>query len=197
MKTWGKVIVALVAIGAVVSLIQLRSGSRPVGSENLIGQPLPDFAAPLAQSGLRFDSNVFTPDQARLNKSTAACNVKLSGSFNSCDGLPGRSVVVFWNADRQKCIDEVDQVDKVLSELDGVSAVAVAFNQPIEEVAPVVRERGWKVPVVIDRDGAVSALYSVAGCPTVFFADDGEITNVRLSLQNAADLRRELSADDG
>ena len=31
----------------------------------------------------------------------------------------------------------------------------------------------WHFPVVVDRDGAVTNLYSVGGCPTTVFAERG------------------------
>ena len=36
-----------------------------------------------------------------------------------------------------------------------------------------MRERGWRVPVGWDADGAVSNLYRVGGCPTVAYAYPG------------------------
>ena len=60
MTTFWKVVIALLAIGVVVSLVTLFTGSRPVGSENLIGTPLPDFAAPLASGTQNADANIYT-----------------------------------------------------------------------------------------------------------------------------------------
>ncbi|MGB3952344.1 MAG: redoxin domain-containing protein [Solirubrobacterales bacterium] len=197
MKVWGTVIVSLIAIAVVFSLFLLLTGSRPVGSENLIGRSLPDFAAPLADSGLRLDSNVFTPEAARAGDSTAACDVRVPGAFNSCRDLTGRSIVAFWNPDKPKCIEQVDELDALAREAKDVSAVAVSFDKPIDEVAPVTADHRWRISVAVDRDGAVSALYSVAGCPTVFFAVNGKIVGVRLGLQSSAELRRGLSDGDG
>ena len=42
-------------------------------------------------------------------------------------------------------------------------------------VRRIATERGWSVPVGYDRDGAVSDLYGVGGCPTVAFAYPGGI----------------------
>ncbi len=43
------------------------------------------------------------------------------------------------------------------------------------EVDRTVAEHGWRLPVGWDRDGAVSDLYRVGGCPTVAFAYPGGI----------------------
>jgi hypothetical protein len=42
-------------------------------------------------------------------------------------------------------------------------------------VRSIAKERGWSLPVGYDRDGAVSDLYRVGGCPTVAFAYPGGI----------------------
>ncbi len=35
----------------------------------------------------------------------------------------------------------------------------------------IVRRRGWKMPVGVDKDGAVTNLYGVGVCPTTVFSD--------------------------
>jgi hypothetical protein len=44
----------------------------------------------------------------------------------------------------------------------------VNFKEAPATVAAWVRARGVTAPVALDRDGAVTALYRVAGTPTVF-----------------------------
>ena len=44
-----------------------------------------------------------------------------------------------------------------------------------QTVRDIVAEHGWTIPVGYDRDGAVSDLYRVGGCPTVAFAYPGGI----------------------
>lgn len=190
MKTAGRVLLVIVVFGATVSLFQLWDSERPVGSENLIGKPLPRFAAPLAQSGLNFDANIYTAQMARIARSTAACDVRVSGAFVSCRDIGPRAVIVFWNPKKQICLRQVDELRKAFPRNGAVSAVAVAFDRPVGEIARIARARRWTLSVPVDRDGAVSAIYSVAGCPTVFFARDGEITAVRLGLLDAAELMR-------
>jgi hypothetical protein len=192
MKTTGKVVIALIVIGAVVSLVTLFSGSRPVGSENLVGKPLPDFAAPLAGSGIELDSNIYTPAQAKANRAKPACAVVSRGSFNSCKGLKGLAILVFWNSHKADCVRQVDELQKVLARRPRVNAVAVAFENNIDDVTAAASQHHWKLPVAVDRDGAVSSLYAVTGCPSVFFIRDGEIRGVKLGLQSAVELSRQL-----
>lgn len=190
MKTAGKVLLVVAVIGVTVTLFRLWTGDRPIGSENLIGKPLPQFAAPLAESGLDFDANVYTATMAEAARSTAACDVRVKGAFVSCRDIGRRAVVVFWNAKKDVCVKQVDELQKAFPRGGGLSAAAVAFDRPVGEIAEIVRRRGWTLPVPVDRDGAVSIIYGVAGCPTVFFVRDGEITDVRLGLQSAAELKR-------
>lgn len=190
MKTAGRVLFVLLVLGVIVSLFRLWNSDRPIGSEHLIGMSLPQFAAPLAQSGLNFDANVYTRQMARAARSTAACDVRVAGAFVSCRDVGARAVIVFWNPKKQVCVRQVDELQRAFPRGGRVTAIAVAFDRPVGEIAQIRRAHGWAVPVPVDRDGAVSAFYSVAGCPTVFFARDGAITAVRLGLLDAAELRR-------
>ena len=40
-------------------------------------------------------------------------------------------------------------------------------------VRDLIHERGWRMPVGFDRDGAVAALYRVGGCPTFAYVYPG------------------------
>src|SRR5689334_20735400 len=111
MGTFWKVFIAVLAIAIFVSLMTLFHGSKPVGSENLIGRPLPDFAAPLANSDLDGDSNIFTPQTAKAAHSTAACDVKLAGSVTSCKALSGDAVLLFWNSTKSECVKQVSTLN--------------------------------------------------------------------------------------
>ena len=50
---------------------------------------------------------------------------------------------------------------------------AVSVRGDHEALRRTVRERGWRLPVGYDHDGAVANLYGVAVCPTVTFAARG------------------------
>ncbi|MBJ7355085.1 MAG: redoxin domain-containing protein [Thermoleophilaceae bacterium] len=197
MNTFWKVVVALLAIGVVVSLFTLFNGSRPVGSENLIGKPLPDFAAPLASGTQEADANVFTPEQAKAVKSTAACDVDLPGAFNSCRDLTGEAILSFWNTTKSECVSDIATLNAFAAAHPDVNTAAVAFDESESQVRKFMRSKDWKLPVPIDRDGAVAALYSVAGCPSTYFVRDGEITGVKLGVLSAAQLEKGLKTDSG
>jgi hypothetical protein len=182
-------ITAILVVAVVVSLAMLFSGNKPIGSEHLIGMDLPAFAAPLAIGPLDGDANVYTDEQAAQNKATAACDVKLPGAFNSCTELKGDSLIAFMNTRKDVCLKQIDTVNQVAAKNPDLSVVAVNFNQSKQTVASTVKERGWKIPVAVDDDGVVAALYSVAGCPSLYFAHDGKITRVKLGIQSPQQLQ--------
>jgi hypothetical protein len=197
LSTLGKALLGLLLVALIASVAMLFGGSEPVGSENLIGRALPAFAAPLASGRLAGDANVYTPQQAEAASASPACEVRMAGAFNSCDGLNGRSIVVFFNGTKEQCTRHVDALERFHRRNPRVRTVVVAFDQSESEVRGVVARRGWTVPVAIDRDGAVASLYSVAGCPTTFFARDGVVTAVKLGTLTPAGFGRLLEAPTG
>lgn len=175
-----KALIGLLAIGAVVSFVMLTDDSRPIGSENLIGRPLPGFAAPLASGVQDADSNIYSPAEARAAHSVAACDVHLPGVFNSCRDLTGSAILTFWNTTKGQCAAQVAQLDRLAARSKTLNVAAVAFDQSAAEVREYLSSRKWTLPVPIDRDGAVAGLYAVAGCPSTFFIRGGTVTGVKL-----------------
>lgn len=196
MSGFFKALLALLAVGALVSLYLLFGSDRPVGSENLVGKPLPGFAAPLSSGTLDGDSNIYTEPQARAARSTAACDVHLADTFNSCGAfMKGESIVAFWNTTKDACIDAMGTLDEFAEQNPEVNVVAVAFDKPKKDVAAVVQAEKWRMPVAVDRDGATAALYATAGCPSYFFAEDGRITGVKLGVLSADQLAAGVALD--
>lgn len=196
MNTFWKALIGLLAIGVVVSLVTLWGGSRPIGSENLVGLPLPDFAAPLASGTQDADSNIYTRAHAKAADSVAACDVDLPGVFNSCRDLQGDAILSFWNTTKSECVKQVETIDQFAAKRKDLSTAAVAFDESAEEVREFVGDRDWSVPVPIDRDGATAGLYAVAGCPSTFFIKDGKVTGVKLGSLTAAQLKHGLRAGE-
>ena len=81
----------------------------------------------------------------------------------------------------------MDQID-VLEQADtgDVQVAAVAIRGDQDKLREVVRDRGWKLPIAWDRDGAVANRYAVAVCPTITFArEGGEVTETALAFLDA------------
>jgi AhpC/TSA family len=156
-------VLAVVAL-AYVSLNTLRTegpGSRGVPS----GERLPPFAAPLALSALEGDANV-APGRA--------CEVRGGDVLNVCElAEDGPVVLAFFAEPSDRCADQIDVLDRLRSRYPDVRFAAVAIRGDRDDLRRRVRERGWRLPVGHDRDGAVTNLYGVAVCPAVTFADRG------------------------
>jgi hypothetical protein len=186
-------IVAIVGVG--YSLLRLMSGSGPAGSQKLVGSSLPQFAAPLARSGLELDSNVVSRAAAGRGGGHAACDVRVKGAFVSCRDLRGRAVVTFWRSDKPVCVRQVDELQKAFAGDPSVHSAAIAFKEQVAPIGKLAAARGWTLPVAVDRDAAAAELYLVSACPSTYFARDGRITGVRLGLLDAATLRRAAGVD--
>lgn len=194
MNTFWRAFIGLLAIGVVISLVALMDNSRPIGSENLVGKPLPDFAAPLASGTQEGDANIYTPAQAKAAKSVAACDVDLPDVFVSCRDLKGEAVLTFWNTTKPECVKQVDVLDGFAGKNRDVETAAVAFDQGESTVRAFTKGRDWSIPLPIDRDGAAAGLYAVAGCPSTFFIRDGAITGVKLGTLSASEIASRLGA---
>lgn len=188
MKAAGTLVVLALVVGVVVSLVMLFSSSGPVGSEHLIGMKAPQFAAPLAGGGLSGDANVYTPEEAAAKGAKAACDVNLKGSITSCKGLAGNAVLLFFNSEKGECVAQVSRLDQVKRRQPNLNAIALAFDETTNSAAATASKHAWKLPVAADPDGAVAALYSVAGCPSAFFIKDGVIRGVKLGVQSPQQL---------
>lgn len=156
---------------AAVALYNTLTAGEPdtlgLGGEE-VGMELPRFAAPEVRSELTGDANV-DPERA--------CELDLEGAVSICD-LHGRPFVVsFWFIPGADCTEQQDALSDVARKYSGrVGFLSVNVRDERERVAELARERNWQMPVVHDRDGAVSNLYQVGGCPTFAFATaDGRL----------------------
>jgi AhpC/TSA family len=177
-------IVGVLAIAAIayISLNSLRTegpGSRGVP----VGERMPAFAAPLATSGLEGDANVDRDD---------ACGVRGADVLNVCELYGGGPVVLAFFAEPvERCDEQIDVLERVRARHPELEFAAVAIRGDRDDLRARVRERGWRVPVGHDRDGAVANLYAVAVCPTITFARRGG--DVALTTFGSQD-ERELEA---
>lgn len=143
--------------------------------------PLPEFAVPAAAGRLEGDANVAQddcqtpelpcPDGARRRP---ACGIGSRGAIRVCD-LFGRPLVVsFWFSEGGNCVSQQDVVARVYERYRGrVNFLSVNVRDDRDAVRELIRERGWKMPVGYDRDGAVAGLYRVGGCPTFAYVYPG------------------------
>jgi hypothetical protein len=183
--TWIVGVLALIAIGYITlnTLGTDAPGSRGVPN----GEALPPFAVPLASSKLEGDAQV---DPAK------ACRVRGREILNSCElAERGPVVLAFFATRSERCERQVDVLERVRRRFPGVGFAAVSVRGDRGDVRRVVRERGWRLAVGYDHDGAVSNAYAVAVCPTITFARrGGKVAGTSFSLLGEAALAKRVEA---
>jgi hypothetical protein len=180
--TWiAGVVIALVLIYVTVNTLRTDSnGSRGVPA----GQEIPPFAAPLALADAKCngdeecDANVQTKARKGI---PAACDVHGPEVMNSCELTRKPLVLAFLVAPSQKCIDQIDVLDRLRARFPDVQFAAVAIRGDHADLNGIIRRHGWKLPVGYDHDGAIANTFAVAICPTITFARrGGEVADTTL-----------------
>ncbi|MEX2195660.1 MAG: TlpA disulfide reductase family protein [Thermoleophilaceae bacterium] len=148
------------------------------------GEDAPLFVAPLAVGGLDRDANA---DEDQV------CDIDLPDTVNLCS-LRGQAVVLtFFFTRFADCVPQLDRVEQAQGRAPGVRFVGVLVREDKDDAEELVREQGWTFPVALDRDGLVSNLYGVAGCPTTVFIDPGgDVVDTRNGEIGVRELVREL-----
>ncbi len=170
-----------VIVVAIVNTIGTRDDGILGTGQTDRGDPLPEFAVPDLRGDSEADANVFQDDcESAANpcpaddRRTPACQVELPQVIRVCDLFDRPLVLSFWFTEGADCLPTQDLVDELAGRYAGrVNFLSVNVRDERENVAGIVRERGWRVPVGWDADGAVSNLYRVGGCPTVAYAYPG------------------------
>lgn len=198
----------LLAAVVVVALLSEVGGDGAGGTLGLDEQPprwpLPEFAVPLATGPLDGDANVAQDDceTSRVPcpadaRRTPACRLKEPGAIRVCDLFDRPSVLSFWfSKGGDECVDQQDAVDRVYARYRGrVRFLSLNVRDDRDEVRELVRERGWRLPVGYDRDGAVARLYRVGGCPTFAYAfPGGTLFDASFGSLEEAELGRRVEA---
>jgi len=175
----------LVLIGlATYNTIRTASGGLLGVSAAVRGRPLPEFAVPNIHGGPNADANIFQDDCASSanpcpagERRPSACRIPRGiGAIRVCDLFDRPLVISFWFLKGASCLSTQDDVNDVARRFRGrVNFLSIDVRDDIGEVRRTVAEHHWEIPVGWDRDGAVSDLYRVGGCPTVAFAYPGGI----------------------
>ena len=171
---------------ATVNTIRTQSGGTLGVSGDVHGMPLPEFAIPNALTGpLDRDANVFQDDCSTNEnpcpsaaRRTAACDIHLprSKAIRVCDLFDRPLLLSFWFTRGANCLPTQDALDRIGRRHRGrVNVLSIDVRDDPAAVWAIAQARHWSMPVGYDRDGAVSDLYRVGGCPTVAFAYPGGI----------------------
>jgi hypothetical protein len=176
--------VVAVAVIAYISFNSLRT-EGPGSRGPTEGSRLPAFAAPLALSGLEGAANV----------SDRACDVRGEDVLNVCElAARGPVVLAFFAEPIARCVDQIDLLDDVRARHPRVAFAAVAIAGDRDDLRRRVRERGWRLPVGHDSDGAVANAYAVPVCPMITFAArGGEVRSTAIGSQTEDQLEAGLA----
>lgn len=168
-----------------------RTGTYIKGPE--VGKPMPEFAAPLV-GGPDKDANVVP--RSSDSDITPACEVRVPGSLNICDQWDKPVVMSFLFLRGADCEPQFDRLERVRRAFgDRVNFVGVFFERDRDRIEDVAKKHAWSFPLVVDRDGAVTNLYAVGGCPTtVFAARGGKVRETQTGDLSEQQLRAKIGA---
>jgi hypothetical protein len=153
------------------------------------GQPLPEFAAPLATGALDGDVNITPSGLPPGAPGRPACEVRGPGVVNLCDLREHPLAIIFVVREGTRCESEIGVFDRVAREHPKIEFLVVVSGEERAAVEQLVRSRAWSVPVAVDPDGALVNLYRVGVCPTTIFAlPGGRVLETRLGSLSEAQL---------
>lgn len=178
----GLAFLAIVVV-ATLNTVRTEEGGILGVSDQDRGMPLPEFAVPKLLGSVEGDANVFQDDceTARspcpeADRRTPACEVPLGEVIRICDFFDRPLVLSFWFTRGADCLETQDALDELARGYeDRVNFLSINVRDDRDEARRIVGERGWRVPVGYDADGAVSNLYRIGVCPTIAFAYPGGI----------------------
>ena len=188
---------------AFANLLTTRDSGTLGLDEEATDLPLPEFAVPAAASGLEGDANIAQDDCETSElpcpadaRRAPACRIRLPDVIRVCDLFDRPLVISFWFTRGSDCEAQQDVVSTVYQRYrDRVNFLSLNVRDERDLVRKLLRERGWRVPVGHDRDGAVSNLYRVGGCPTFVYAYPGGILeSASIGELSVAELSRRVQA---
>ncbi len=176
----GLIFVAVIAVAAINTLGHKDEGT--LGLDEVAKRwPLPEFAVPNAAGRLEGDANV-AQDDCETGQTPCpegaerapACAIRTPGAIRVCDFFSKPLVLSFWFSRGGNCVEQQDVVAQAYARYRGrVNFLSVDIRDDRGTVRGLIRERGWRMPVGYDRDGAVGSLYRVGGCPTFAYVYPG------------------------
>jgi hypothetical protein len=171
----GVLIVALALINAALSKHNGASGLEP-------GRRLPPFAVPLATGNVPGQANVAAAPNEGAAGRRPACSVRGPQILNVCQLYEAGPVVLALFVDSGSCPQVLADMQAIAPSFPGVQFAGVALGGDRAALRRLVRTRGLRFPVGIDRDGALATLYGDASCPQVTLAYPGGVVQSRALL---------------
>jgi hypothetical protein len=163
-----------------ISVVYLTTAQHNQGKAILGPQPgqlLPAFAAPLTSGNFSddADANVF-PTRAAAKSSgrrQGACDVRAPTVLNSCELRRHPTVLTFIVTKGTDCEPQVDRVERMRKQFPGVRFAVLMSGNKLSDAKKIADNRGWTLPVGVDKDGQVENLFGNGVCPTTVFSYRG------------------------
>ncbi|MFL5908617.1 MAG: TlpA family protein disulfide reductase [Solirubrobacterales bacterium] len=173
--------IALIAVAGINTISTKNKGVLGASEEGDL--PIAQFAVPDARVGAGGDANIAQDDcdSARIpcpsgSRRTPACRVDVPGAIRVCDLFNRPLVLSFWFTRGGDCENQEDVFEDAYRRYkDRVNFLAIDVRDSDAEVRKLISEHHWTHPVGLDRDGALSNLYRVGGCPTFVYVYPGGI----------------------
>jgi hypothetical protein len=177
----GLAFIALIAVAGINTLSTNSGGVLGASDEGDL--PLSQFAVPDAKRGPSGDANIAQDncDAARIpcpsdSRRTPACQVNVPGAIRVCDLFNRPLVLSFWFTRGGDCENQEDVFERAYRRYKRrVNFLAINVRDSDDEVRRLISQHHWTHPVGLDRDGALSNLYRIGGCPTFIYAYPGGI----------------------
>jgi hypothetical protein len=188
--------VALLAIVILVLITINTITTKPNGAKGLApGEQMPPFAVPLALGSLSGDADIARHADEGANGKVPACKERGPAILNVCELYEGAPLVLALFVDGGSCPAVLSDMQALSSSFPGVRFAAVAVKNGRSQVRQLIRKRGLTMPVGLDSDGELAALYKLATCPQVTFAyPGGEVqSHSLLTRPPRATLRRRVA----
>lgn len=173
--------VGVIFVAGVNTISNSNGGVLGAGNEGDL--PLSQFAVPDARQGTGGDANIAQDDcdSARIpcpasSRRTPACEVDVPGAIRVCDLFNRPLVLSFWFTRGGDCENQEDVFERAYRRFkDQVNFLAIDVRDSDSEVRKLIAEHHWTHPIGLDRDGALSNLYRIGGCPTFVYAYPGGV----------------------
>jgi len=181
-------ILALITLNTLVTKPNGDSGVAP-------GVHVPPFAVPLALGEMKGDANVATSSDLGQAGRVPACTVRGSQVLNVCQLYEQGPVVLALFVADGSCPEVLSEMQTLLASFPQVRFAAVAIKGERASVRRLIGRRHLTLPVGLDPDGALAALYKVASCPQLTFILKGGVVQSKalLNSPSEATLRRRVS----
>lgn len=173
----------IVLVGLIVRAVFISpidpSGIQP-------GHKLPAFATPLALGSLSGEPDIATHANDGEDGKVPACAERGTQILNVCQLYEHGPLVLALFVDSGSCTRILASMQALLSQFPSVGFAAVAIRGGREQVRTLIRTQHLTLPIGLDPEGTVAALYKVFTCPQVNFAYRGGIVQSKALLGGAS-----------